>query len=392
MRKIPGTFQKVIRGVPYWVARYHFPADTVTGERKTPKDFYAKTQREADAKRKAWVAQYELNPRADTSATFGDYITNEFIPHEQARTQLQVTSPRKLSFGKYSERKSRLTKFAKGEKPFLQTKRLCATLIADLEPRQFKAYLESIEANLSPSLFNKIRQDLKLVLKELKGRTRYAPSTFFDYFPAKGNETPKAKVLDDPDDVLRKIKDPQYPLEHRALVAGQFTMQARPQELVALTWADVDLEAGTATINKRLQLVAPAEGEERKTAFEVTPGTKTGAKGVRTIYLGPLMCGLLRELRKAHMNTVFVFPYIDGTLLSKMRLRRLWATIKKTMELKTVQFYHLKTLGNSYLLSKGVSASAQAARMGHTTTAMAEGAYRNPLDAEQRAAAEVFGT
>ena len=90
----------------------------------------------------------------------------------------------------------------------------------------------------------------------------------------------RSLVRDDPDDVLLKIKDVQYPLEYRALVAAQFIMQARPQELVALEWSDIDLIAGTATINKRLAFVAPV-GEDRKTDFKVRPGTKTGTSEPR---------------------------------------------------------------------------------------------------------------
>jgi integrase len=389
MRKLTGIFEKKIKGNVYFVARYHFPTDPVTGERRSPKDFYGKTKRQADDKRKAWVEKFEQNPRADVGSTFGAYITVEFIPSEEKRTRLPDTSKRKLSWAKYSERKSRLQKLVKSA----EAKRLCATLIAELEPRHLKDYLRTVEATLSASLFNKTRQDLRLALKELQGRTRLPVSELVFCLPSPANETPKAKTLHDADDLLKKIADAQYPLEYRAIVAFEFIVQCRPQELVALTWADIDWDEETVTIDKRLAQVESKS--EAKTAYAVRPGTKTGSKGVRTVYLGSLLSLMLRDLQKERMAggvpSQYIFPYIDGTLLTKMRVRRLWAKIRATMGLEDgMTFYALKTLGNSYALSRGVTPEAQAKRMGHTTTTMATTAYRNVARSEDERAAEVF--
>jgi hypothetical protein len=88
---------------------------------------------------------------------------------------------------------------------------------------------------------------------------------------------------------------------------------------------------------------------------------------------------------------LYVFPHRDGTLLTKMRLRRLWVAIQEALELEPgVKFYTLKALGNSHALANGASLAAQAEKLGHTTTVMAATSYRVVTDQEREARRNAF--
>lgn len=382
--------KKIIKGHAYFRARVTFPYNEQTGVQEPERNFYAKTKHELEAKVDKFVDDWKQNPQADTKATFGVYLKNEFIPYEESRTELPTTSKRHLSWAKFMERKSRMLKLLEQS----EAKSLCGTLVADLTPGQFKKYLEHQEAKLSASKYNKLRQDLKLALKGLLGRVRLPVSEFYLYLPEPAVEHRKDKTLPSVDGLLEKIENEAYPIEHRAYVAFQLIVHCRPQEMYALTWDDVDFDNDLLTINKRLQVVKDESGT-RKCTQEVTPHTKTGPKGNRIVPAGSVLLPLLRELKKQRlaagkMKSNLVFCHHDGGFLYKMRARRLWVAIQKSMALTEGQFYWLKTAGNTYALENGASVAAQASRMGHTTATMALTNYFKPGVKAMREAVEVF--
>jgi hypothetical protein len=64
-------------------------------------------------------------------------------------------------------------------------------------------------------------------------------------------------------------------------------------------------------------------------------------------------------------------------MLDKTRLRIVWQEARQTLGLPAdLQLYALKTLGNSFALARGCNVSAQAHKMGHRSTRMAQTAYR----------------
>lgn len=391
--------KRTIKGrYTYWYADFVFPKDPVTGKRPIPRPFTGKTKAEAIAKRDAFAEHYKKNPKADDKGTFGAYLEREFLPAELERVSLPPTSKHHLSWQRYSDRKSRLKAVLQSQ----EARELMSTRIADLEPKMFKTYLQKREANLSTYRYNKLRQDLLLAIQGLFGKTRTPISEFVFYFRkfiAPAEEIPAPKKLYKPNDILAKLTNQKYPIEYRALVGFEFIVNCRPQDIMPFEWDDIDWSNKTFKLDKRLCVVRGADG---KTASEVRPNIAKSGKGALRERLPlcksdgslNLLGSLLDELRRYRMKqgpaSRFVFCHHDGTMLSKMRLRRLWVKIREEMELPEGKFYHLKHTGNSYAQANGISAKVQATKMGHGDERMASTVYREVLDPEMIAAFEVF--
>jgi integrase len=384
--------KRVVNGIPYWYASFVFPKDPITGKRPPAKDFSAKTRREAVAKRDQFADEFKRNPKADDKNTFGLYIASEFLAGELARVELPPDDKLHLSWSRYRDRKSRMDSFLLSK----EAAQICATRIAELQPAQFAAYLKARSPQLSAYQYNKERQDLLLAVKGLYGRTRTPVSEFeffFRRFIPPREEVPQPKAICDPDALLDKLENDAYPLEYRALVAFEFVANCRPQDLMPFEWADVDWERGTFKLDKR---VCAVKGANDKTAYAVVRNTARAGKGtMRELPLGTFLGPLLHRLRLHRMKhgpaSPYVFPHTDGTMLTKMRLRRLWLKIRETMELPEGKFYHLKHAGNSYAQAHGIPARVQADKMGHAPgSKMPVTTYREVFDSELVAAFNVF--
>ena len=80
-----------------------------------------------------------------------------------------------------------------------------------------------------------------------------------------------------------------------------------------------------------------------------------------------------------------------GLQHDKDSFRYTWRRIHSELKLPNgPTFYSLKMAGNSYALANGVTVAAQAAKMGHTTTRMAEGAYRSLQRNELQDAVNIY--
>lgn len=87
----------------------------------------------------------------------------------------------------------------------------------------------------------------------------------------------------------------------------------------------------------------------------------------------------------------FVFCRSDGHGYDKDAFANEWPRVREALALpEGPTFYSLKTAGNSYALANGVSSAAQARKMGHTSTRMADNTYRQILNAEIVNAVEVY--
>lgn len=132
----------------------------------------------------------------------------------------------------------------------------------------------------------------------------------------------------------------------------------RTSELIALTWADIDLQARTVRVHR-----AVVEGEEK--------GTKTRA-GVRTI---PLLLAARQALEDQRQRTekaggrVFMNPR-NGKEWTDQSLLRLWQrTCKKAMA-SYRNPYQMRHTFASQLLSQGENPAYIAKLLGHKTTEM----------------------
>ncbi len=158
--------------------------------------------------------------------------------------------------------------------------------------------------------------------------------------------------------------------------------------MFALTWTDIDWRAETVSIFKAIQ--------RDRNGLRVNNSTKTGRKGDRVLPLGKMLVDLLKRTRKERMArgnaSEYVFCRSDGRALNKDTFAYEWKTVRDALGLpEGPTFYSLKTAGNSYALANGVSSAAQAKKMGHTSTRMADNTYRHLMGVEIINAVEVYG-
>ena len=103
---------------------------------------------------------------------------------------------------------------------------------------------------------------------------------------------------------------------HRAGVGALLMLYCglRRGELIPLTWADIDLEEKTVSINKSVSTAC--------NIFTVKQGAKTEA-GSRMVDIPDCIIPALRRT-KANAGGLLVFPGADGSMLTNQGYKRLW--------------------------------------------------------------------
>jgi len=111
---------------------------------------------------------------------------------------------------------------------------------------------------------------------------------------------------------------------HRAQRAAMLMMYSglRRGEATALTWADVDLDARTITVNKSWDFVADS-----------VKLPKTAA-GVRVVHIPQILCEFLRAERAADTDTVYVLHTAAGERMTVQAWKRLWESYMRALNAK----------------------------------------------------------
>jgi integrase len=207
--------------------------------------------------------------------------------------------------------------------------------------------------------------------------------------PAAGIRKPKAQKPEmqplDPDQVAAFLEAAQtdrlFAYYLTALDTG-----ARPGELFALRWEDVNLDAGYLTINKSLEEI---DGIHR------VKEVKT-ARGRRRIDLSAGTVAALVEHRKAMLAEGHiggpVFCDTRGGYLRRTGLRvRSFRPILKRAGLPNVRPYDLRHTCATLLLLADVNAKVVSERLGHASITRTLDTYSHVLPTMQRKAADLLG-
>jgi integrase len=109
---------------------------------------------------------------------------------------------------------------------------------------------------------------------------------------------------------------------HRAgaWVLSMLRCGLRPQETVALLWSDVDFENGMIAVNKAAYFVSNAPKLKE---------TKTSA-GDRIVPLDALLFEAFQKLPK---TAPYVFPKANGGMSTKTKIRRLWDSFLRELDI-----------------------------------------------------------
>ncbi len=330
------------------------------------KDFFAKLQGSANAKRAAHEDDLAKNPgrgALDNKTTLQTFLTGTF-----EAVQKMLVANGNLSLGTYADRKNRIERF-------VVNSGAGKTVISRLMPSDIQKLFESL--GVSAEVLRTLKNDLHVAFKILGSDDKQQlPRYWKTYFDFVGYKLPQVegKSQDDkaffsPALILAKCEDESYPLLYRTLLMFLICILARPQSMWSLTWNKVFFDDAT-----------PEEGEilidcaMKRTEVGYKVGLpKTGKEGIGRVRLAhPLLDKLLRELKaQSKGDLVFVHDQ-DGKPLDNDRFRYVWARMKAVMELPDGPgFYSLKTTGATLLFDMGASLEEVARQTLHTDTRMA---------------------
>jgi integrase len=177
----------------------------------------------------------------------------------------------------------------------------------------------------------------------------------------------------------------------RTLVLLGMATGARLGELLALRWADIDLDIGTARIGRSRRIV----GRQMQ-----VKGPKTEA-GYRTVALGPVTVATLRQLRAEqaerrpalgpgyHTSEDLVICKLDGRPYRPDSTSTQFRKFVDQAGLpRSIHVHTLRHSAASFLAAEGVPAGDIAAQLGHADGgALALRVYVHPLEENKRRAA-----
>jgi integrase len=146
-------------------------------------------------------------------------------------------------------------------------------------------------------------------------------------------------------------------LRYSALILLAAFTSLRWAELVALTPADIDLDARTVRVTRQLNY------HEKGCTF----GPPKSRAGVRTVPFPELIVPDLREhLRWVPFPVSLVFATSPGTPLSHSNFRqRHWLPALAAVGLEGIHFHDLRHTGNQLTANAGANLRELMARMGH---------------------------
>lgn len=168
---------------------------------------------------------------------------------------------------------------------------------------------------------------------------------------------------------------------------------ARPSELLALQWKDVDFEQGTVTIQRTLDY--PESGGEFQFIEPKTPRSR------RQIKISSTNVGNLREHRRIQseqrlkvgpdwQNYDLVFSTSEGKPLQRRNIlrRHLRPILKKAGLSEELNLYSLRHSCATLLLSAGVNPKIVSERLGHASIVLTLDIYSHVLPSMQQTAAD----
>jgi integrase len=294
--------------------------------------------------------------------------------------------------------------------------------LGELKPAHVKAlYATLAEKGMSAAMIRKVGTTLTLALGEA------VRSDLLTGNPAVGIRKPKAEKYQprplDPDQLAAFLREAEKDRLHALYVLAVDT-GARPGELFALTWPDIDFDRRMVRINKSL---------EEKAGHLRVKETKT-KKSRRSVEVSPETLAVLHEHRKRQLSAGFAAgPVFTDTEGGYLRIGNIWrdsfAPICKRAGLPVCEkkpkpkkrkaqattdqaaaappavtvdkpkvrgsgfrLYDLRHTCATLLLLAEVPAKVVSERLGHSTVTLTLDTYSTVLPAMQARAASVMGS
>jgi integrase len=232
-----------------------------------------------------------------------------------------------------------------------------------------KLYRQKLQEGLSARRVKYIHVTIRKALKDAV-RLQLLPRNVAD--AAQPLKASKAKIKPLTQGQMRTLLDTAKGDNLEALYVLAITTGMRQGELLGLQWKDIDLEAGTLTVNRSVY-----DGE-------VNP-PKTEA-GNRTIKLSNMAVAALRQHRidaatRSERISEWVFPNSKGDSIHHQNLHnRSWKPLLKRAGLPhSTRFHDLRHSCISLLLSRGVPVHVVSHMAGHGNPAITFTIYAHVL-------------
>ncbi len=150
---------------------------------------------------------------------------------------------------------------------------------------------------------------------------------------------------------IREVKSEEFEMLFRVL----YVIGCRRGEALALTWADMDLDAGTVRIAKSVSFKGNGE-----TTYTITT-TKT--KESRTAAMPSFLCDQLRAYKETRSESAFMFG--GKSPLKPSSIRRAMDAATNSSGVKRIRVHDLRHSCASFLIHSGASIVAVSHQLGH---------------------------
>jgi integrase len=185
---------------------------------------------------------------------------------------------------------------------------------------------------------------------------------------------------------------------HCALIVTALTTGARPGELLALQWRDVDLRSNKISIQRALHRTKRKKGESAE-RWILRPPKTSGSR--RMLILPPITAEALRthaaeqeSSRKAAGGSWedgdFVFASDCGSPLDISNVLHHFQRVCRSLGLPKLRFYDLRHTHASLLIAQGMHPKLIAERLGHSSIKLTMDTYGHLFEGSDSEAANAM--
>lgn len=361
-----------------YAVRVELPRDPITGKRKQRAEVFS-TMKAAEAARNEWLAEIARGGAIDaTKMTVGEYLVYWLETYAAHNVRITTLTGYRVCV------KHRIIP-ALGSTPLVKLTvaqlqgfygRLLTAKRADGRP----GTLSPRTVRLTHSVLREALQhavEWGMIVRNVADATKPPRAV-----------RPQVQVWDSEEAgrfLNAAATESHHPLWVVAIMTG-----LRRGELLALSWSDVDLQAGmlhirhTLTVTTGIRALTP-------------PKTKSGR---RTIPLPPTCLAALREHRSRQLEARLaalswsdrdaVFTASNGEWLDPGNLSRAFTRLVKVAGVKRIRFHDMRHTSATLLLKQGVNPKVVSERLGHANIAITLDTYSHVLPSMQREAADAL--
>jgi integrase len=281
--------------------------------------------------------------------------------------------------------------------------------ITKLVPEDVVEWLRKLEAKkvgvrTRQVALTRLRTALALAVK----RRRSTGVTYNAAALVERPKQPKVKRVSPKPEVLERLLGVIHGERLEAMVILALAAGLRRGEALGLQWEDIDRDARTLTVRRRVSRVGKKARKDDESGLLVREGAKSDS-GQRVVMLSEIAMDALQARWKRQLEermaagaewkgpdyhggkaTGFVFTSEVGTELKPRYVDKSFHSVRYRAGLGDKTFYGLRHDFASLLLKSRVQGRIVQEMMGHSDYSITANVYQTPADAQQREAADLL--